>query len=124
MIVLNGNVLHAFDERIRPLWSQQVRNASYPAAADIDHDGRDEIASGYALLDDDGSFIWNVERQFGSKVREVAMLSLNPEADSLISIVYGAGDWGCIVLDQSGELIVHHPLDMFGVSLSEISEMI
>jgi rhamnogalacturonan endolyase len=110
MIVLDGNVIHAYDERIRPLWTQEVVNASYPAAADIDHDGKDEIATGYALLDDDGSIIWNVEKQFGSEVGEVAMLSLNPEDDNLISVVYGAGDWGCIVLDQSGELIAHHPI--------------
>lgn len=111
MIVFDGNnMLYAFDDRIRLLWSQKVEGASFPAAKDIDKDGKDEIATGYALLDDTGAYIWNVSNQYGSKVNEIAMLALHPEADSIISIVLAAGNWGTIVLDQSGELIRHHPV--------------
>jgi len=111
MIIIDGkDNVYAFDERIRLLWSQNVKDASFPAADDIDGDGKDEIATAFSLLDDNGDLIWNVEDQFGAQVNEIAMLSLNPEADSAISLVYGAGDWGCIILDRLGKLIRHHPI--------------
>ncbi len=111
MIVIDGGgMIYAYNERMRLLWSNHVDNASYPAAEDIDFDGKDEIATGYSLIDHDGSVIWDVKDQYGSRVKEIAIVSPNPSADSTLKIVYGAGDWGSIVLDQSGEKIVHHPI--------------
>lgn len=111
MLIIDGTEkIYAFDERIRLLWSQNVDGATYPAAEDVDGDGRDEIASGFSLLDDNGDLIWDVGDKFGDDVNEVVMLSLDPRNDSTVSLVYGAGDWGCLVIDVSGRLISHHPV--------------
>lgn len=99
-----------FDEHLKPLWKQTCHTGKYPYAYDTDGDGRDEIAAGYSLLDDNGSFIWSREQETGGCVNAVTIAAPDYPADSSLRIFYGAGDWGTIILDLLGNVKVHKPL--------------
>jgi len=77
-VVKLGDTHVAFSDELEVLWSYQTdwieysRCPSYiPAVGDIDGDGRDEVNSGYFLLDDDGSPLW--EQRFGDNMDSVAI---------------------------------------------------
>ena len=65
MAVKLGDTYVALDEHLNVLWTYQTGWVKYsqcpayiPAVGDIDGDGRDELLTGYHLLDDDGSLMW------------------------------------------------------------------
>ncbi len=100
----------AYNEHLELLWTQQCNTGHYPYAYDVDGDGRDELAIGYSLIDDDGSFIWNREDEIGDHADAVMITSMNHPADSALKIIYGASDWGAMFLDTAGNVLVHHPV--------------
>ncbi len=106
----NMNNIMAFDEHLRLLWTQNNNRGNYPYAVDLDSDGRDEILSGYSLINDDGKIIWNRDQSIGGHVNAVAAISLDPSADTTMKIVYGAGDWGTVFADIAGSVVRHHPV--------------
>ncbi len=57
----------AYERTGRLLWSVEkpagYKTAHQPYPIDIDHDGKDEILAGYALLNPDGSERWNIADQ-------------------------------------------------------------
>jgi hypothetical protein len=106
----NYNNLWTYDEHLRMLWKQTNCEGIYPYASDLDNDGKDEVLSGYSLFDDDGAVIWNKGDDIGGHANAVVVASLNPNSDSLQKIIYGAGDWGTIILNTDGDLITHHPV--------------
>jgi len=60
-----GDTYVALDERLNVLWTYETQWVKYsqcpayiPAVGDIDGDGRDELLTGYHLIDDDGSLMW------------------------------------------------------------------
>ncbi len=106
----NHNNLWAYDEHLRMLWRHKNFKGTYPHASDLDNDGKDEILAGYALIDDDGTVIWSKEDVIGGHANAVVAASLNPVADTVMKIIYGAGDWGTIIQDTDGNSVAHHPV--------------
>ena len=60
-----GDTYVALDEDFSVLWTYRSEWVKYsqcpayiPAVGDIDSDGRDELLTGYHLIDDDGSLMW------------------------------------------------------------------
>lgn len=60
-----GDTYVALDEHFNVLWTYQSEWVKYsqcpayiPAVGDIDSDGRDELLTGYHLLDDEGTLLW------------------------------------------------------------------
>ena len=60
-----GDTYVALDEQFNVLWTYRTEWVRYsqcpayiPAVGDIDGDGRDELLTGYHLIDDDGSLLW------------------------------------------------------------------
>jgi hypothetical protein len=49
----------AFDNRLERLWQGQGQTGHYPYPFDLDGDGRDELAIGYALWDHRGKRLWS-----------------------------------------------------------------
>lgn len=73
-----GDTCIALDEQFRVLWTFQSEWVEYgrcpayiPAVGDIDDDGRDELLTGYHLIDDDGSLLW--QQQLGPHMDSVAI---------------------------------------------------
>ena len=48
-----------YDQQLAPLWQGQGQTGHYPYPFDIDGDGRDELAIGYALWDHRGQQLWS-----------------------------------------------------------------
>lgn len=102
--------LWAYDEHLNLLWQQQCRTGHYPFAYDVDNDGKDEVAVGYAIIDEDGRFIWNREKEIGDHADAVLIAAPGIPEDTTLRVIYGAGDWGMMVLDMQGNIQKHHPV--------------
>ena len=77
-VVKLGDTHVAFDDRLNVLWSYTTEWVEYskcpayiPAIGDIDGDGRDEVNSGYFLLDHDGKPRW--KKRLGDNMDSVAI---------------------------------------------------
>lgn len=77
-VVKLGDTHVAFDDRLNVLWKYTTQWIEYskcpayiPAVGDIDGDGRDEVNSGYFLLDHDGEPLW--KQRLGDNMDSVAI---------------------------------------------------
>lgn len=73
-----GDTYVALDEHFNVLWTYRTEWVKYsqcpayiPAVGDIDGDGRDELLTGYHLIDDDGSLMW--KNKLGSNMDSVTI---------------------------------------------------
>lgn len=73
-----GDTYVALDERFNVLWTYQTEWVEYgqcpayiPAVGDIDGDGRDELNTGYHLIDDDGTLMW--KKKLGTNMDSVTI---------------------------------------------------
>ena len=73
-----GDTYVALDENFNVLWTCQTEWVKYsqcpayiPAIGDIDSDGRDELLTGYHLIDHDGKPLW--KRRLGNNMDSVAI---------------------------------------------------
>ena len=67
LVVKLGDTCVALDEHFHVLWTYRTEWVQYsqcpayiPAVGDIDGDGRDELLTGYHLIDDDGTLLWKI----------------------------------------------------------------
>lgn len=97
-----------YDQNLNPLWDAACRTGHYPWVGDIDHDGRDEIAMGYALFDHDGSLLWNLEDSLGEHADGVAVVNFQHPGTGQPRVIYAASDDGVIFLDLHGNILRHH----------------
>ncbi|MCF8225587.1 MAG: hypothetical protein K9J30_06885 [Bacteroidales bacterium] len=100
----------AYDEHLRLLWTQSCKTGHYPYAYDVDADGHDEVAAGYSLIDNDGTIIWSRDSEIGDHADAVMVTSIQHPGDSSVKVLYGASDWGTMILDIQGNVIRHHPV--------------
>jgi len=100
----------AYNEHLEPLWTQKCKTGHYPYAYDVDGDGKDEVAVGYSLIDDDGTFLWNRDNEIGDHADAVMITTMDHPQDSALKVIYGASDWGTLFLDTAGKTLVHHPV--------------
>ena len=77
-VIKLGDTHVAFDDQLNVLWSYTTEWVEYskcpayiPAVGDIDGDGRDEVNSGYFVLDHDGKPLW--KRRLGDNMDSVAI---------------------------------------------------
>jgi hypothetical protein len=94
--------LWAYDSRLNPLWKFHGNTGHYPAVADIDGDGRDEVMVGYAMLDHDGTVLWRID--VADHQDAIAIAPIDPDrAGSMIALA--CGDGGTVVCDTSGRVL-------------------
>jgi hypothetical protein len=79
------------------LWSYEGNLSHVPKVADVDGDGLDELASGDALLDDDGSVLWSHRFPGDTHVDEVEVGELDGDPTSLEVII--SSGMHCVHLD-------------------------
>ncbi len=100
----------ALNDKLEVLWTGYTKGNSghYPFAYDVDKDGKDELALGYKLYDNDGTVLWDMGKQLNTHADGIAILNFNPEKDAEAQIMYAAGDEGYIRLDLNGNILKHH----------------
>lgn len=106
----HSNHIWMYNEHLQLLWTATCDTGQYPYAFDTDGDGKDEIAAGYTLIDHDGTLIWNHRKQIGGHANAVVIAATDPSQDSIPRLIYGAGDWGAMMLDLKGNILEHRPI--------------
>lgn len=86
------------------LWHWSGPTAHYPAIADVDADGKDEVFVGYALLDHDGKVLFSHDA--GDAHQDAA--SIVRLSDGTWRLLFGNGGVHCLAVD--GTELWHHPL--------------
>ncbi len=94
----------AFDRELRLLWSFSGNLGHYPCAADIDGDGKDEIAIGHYLLDHDGTLLWHADLFDHADNVLIAELQGEPR------ILWAASDAGFRIVDLQGHERLSYPI--------------
>lgn len=113
-IVKLGDTHVAFTDELKVLWTYTTKWVDYshcpayiPAVGDIDGDGKDEVNSGYFLLDDNGKPLW--EKKLGNHMDSVAIAEW--DGGKVRAICSGFGhvmDAGGKALVSLGEEVVPH----------------
>jgi hypothetical protein len=101
--------LWALDDSLRPLWDAECRTGHYPYALDIDGDGRDELAIGYALFDHDGSVLWNNQDAIPEHADGLAIVDFLQDG-SEPTILCAASDVGLFFTDIAGRVTKRHTI--------------
>jgi hypothetical protein len=92
----------AHDTRV--LWHYVGSTGHYPAIADLDEDGRDEVFVGFALVDHDGKVLFQKDAQGAHQ--DAAFIARPP--DGRWRLLFGNAGIHC--LDRSGATLWEHPL--------------
>jgi hypothetical protein len=96
-----------FDNSLRRLWQGKGQTGHYPYPFDLDADGRDELAIGYALWDYRGQPLWSHDKELEDHADGVAVgnFSADPNAEPR---VYAFGsDEGFLMFDRRGTILKH-----------------
>ncbi len=96
----------ALNDSLEVLWQGQRNTGHYPFAYDVDGDGKDELAIGYSLLDDDGKELWSLDGQIKDHADGVAIVQYKP--DEPLKLLNAASDEGMFFTDMRGKILQHH----------------
>lgn len=109
-LVLKDRYWHfwAFDSQLKPLWNARANTGHYPTAADIDGDGRDELAIGYSLFDHQGRKLWTLENELQDHADGVAIVRMSPDEKAPPWIYVCASDEGAYFADLKGNIVRRH----------------
>ena len=100
--------LWALNDRLQVLWEGACKTGHYPFAYDVDEDGRDELAIGYSLFDDDGRMLWSLDTLVDDHADGVAVVDFMEKEGSRPRVFYAASDAGVFFTDLEGEILKHH----------------
>ncbi len=92
----------AYDDGLDQLWRFHGNTGHYPAAADIDGDGRDEVMIGYSLVDDDGTLLWRIDVEDHQDA--IAIAPIDPDCEEP-RIALACGEGGTVVCDVRGAIL-------------------
>jgi len=96
------------DSRLRPLWEGSCKTGHYPYASDIDNDGKDELAIGYSLYDNDGKLLWNLDNKIDDHADGVAIADFDQNTGTEPVILYSASNAGYLRVDLKGNILDHY----------------
>ena len=100
------NLYWALNDSLEVMWQGNCNTGHYPYAYDMDNDGKDELAIGYTLLDDDGSVLWSLDDQVQDHADGVAIVQLKD--DQPLTFLNAASDEGMFFADMQGNIFRHH----------------
>ena len=98
------NQIWAYDDRLNLLWTHAHNTGHFLRVYDVDGDGRDEVMSGYTLLDGDGRVIWQ-HTHFVDHADEIAIGHFDPDRGD-VQIAQAAGEDGFLLYGADGEVLV------------------
>jgi hypothetical protein len=92
------------------LWHWPGNAGHYPAVADVDGDGLDEVFIGFYLIDHDGSVLWELD---GPKSHQDVSCVVRAGGETRLVFSHGEGDGlrgGVRCLGVDGRVLWQHPL--------------
>ncbi|MEJ2701377.1 MAG: hypothetical protein P8Z79_02940 [Sedimentisphaerales bacterium] len=96
----------AMNDKLDVLWTGQCNTGHYPFAYDIDNDGKDEVAIGYSMFDDNGTKLWSLDGKIRDHADGVAVVRFKKDAEP--TIFYAASDAGAFYTDLKGNVLKRH----------------
>ncbi|VAW25149.1 Alkaline phosphatase [hydrothermal vent metagenome] len=90
------------------IWEGSCKTGHYPYAADIDNDGKDELAIGYSLYDDDGKVLWCLDDKIEDHADGVSIVNFEGKKYSEPLIMYAASNDGYLLVDLKGNILRHY----------------
>jgi len=97
--------LAVFNERLELMWNRGLVGASQPLLHDMDGDGRDEIMSGYSVLNHEGGARFNTGAFIGDRCNGISLFELHEGERITPCLLYAAGDWGLLYVDYDGNIL-------------------
>jgi len=92
----------AYDQDLNVLWRFHGNTGHFPALADIDGDGRDEVMIGYTLVDHDGTVLWTIDVRDHQDA--IAIAPIDPDYPTPL-IALASGEGGTVVCDTRGKVL-------------------
>ena len=96
------------NDRLELIWKAACNTGHYPFAYDVDNDGKDELAMGYSLFDDDGTRLWSLDEKLGDHADGVAIVRFREDLQPVL--FNSASDEGIFFTDVRGNVLKHHYL--------------
>jgi len=96
-----------YNNKLEFLWKGEGQLGHYPYPVDIDGDGKDEIAIGYALWDHDGRQLWSHDKPLRDHADGLAIANLSPDPKAEPRYYAGCSDEGAIIIDVRGNILKH-----------------
>jgi len=96
----------AMNDKFEVMWTGKCNTGHYPFAYDIDDDGKDEVAIGYSMFDNDGTRLWSLDDKIKDHADGVAVARFNDGAEP--TIFYAASDAGAFYTDLKGNVLKRH----------------
>ncbi|HOX74704.1 MAG TPA: hypothetical protein PKX27_04870 [Bacteroidales bacterium] len=93
------------DNSLRLLWEGSCKTGHYPYAFDTDKDGRDELAIGYSLYDDDGTQLWCLDDKIEDHSDGVAVVDFDLSDKTEPAIMYSASNAGYLRVELTGNIL-------------------
>ena len=108
-IIIKDRYWHiwALNDGLEVMWEASCKTGHYPYACDIDGDGRDELAIGYSLFDDDGKKLWSLDDSIQDHADGVAIVDFDRSKHTAPRILYAASDEGIFFTDLKGNVLKH-----------------
>jgi rhamnogalacturonan endolyase len=98
--------LWAMNDKFEVMWTGKCNTGHYPYAYDIDNDGKDEVAIGYSMFDNDGTKLWSLDDTMEDHADGVAVVRFKKNAEP--TIFYAASDAGAFYTDIKGNVLKRH----------------
>ncbi len=96
-----------FDSRLQRLWQGQGQTGHYPYPFDLDGDGRDELAIGYALWDHRGQPLWSRDAELQDHADGVAVGNFSDDPAAEPRVYAWGSDEGFLMFDRRGTILKH-----------------
>jgi hypothetical protein len=96
-----------YDSSLKLLWKGSGQNGHFPFPFDVDGDGREEIAIGYALWSPDGRQLWSRDAELRDHADGIAMGNFSGEAKAEPRAYACGSDEGFLLFDKRGNILKH-----------------
>ncbi len=91
-----------FSNDLKMLWKGQGMLGHYPYVVPGKPGDRDQLATGYALWDAEGTQLWSVDDQMRDHADAIAIANLSPDFSAPPLAYYACSDDGVLIVDASG----------------------
>jgi rhamnogalacturonan endolyase len=96
-----------FNNKLKLLWKGEGQTGHFPYPVDLNGDGRDELAIGYALWDHTGRQLWSLDKTIKDHADGVMMGNLSPDPKAAPRMYASGSDEGFLMIDKDGKLLKH-----------------
>lgn len=97
---------YVYNDKLEMMWRGTCKTGHYPYALDCDGDGKDEIAIGYSLYDNNGKLIFTLDKELKDHADGVSIIKMKEESPYII--MNAASDEGLIFYDMYGKILKHY----------------